>query len=116
MDILFVTETWLKPHGDEGRLHDLTPVGYIAKSFLRESRDGGIAVVYNKCLSKPLVLNLWGIPHLWGMASCQVGNFVHLFSSQNRLIDLESNLRCAISKVEPNIEALVQAKQMQKSH
>ena len=36
--------------------------------------------------------------------------------SQNRLIDLESDLRCAISKVEPNIEALVKAKQMQKSH
>ena len=52
MDILFITETWLKPHDDEGRLHDLTPAGYIAKSFPRESRDGGIAVVYNKCLSK----------------------------------------------------------------
>ena len=36
--------------------------------------------------------------------------------SRNRLIDLESNLRCAISKEEPNSEALVQAKQMQKSH
>ena len=35
---------------------------------------------------------------------------------QNRLIDLESDLRCAISKVEPNIEALIQAKQLQKSH
>ena len=29
MDILF-----MKPHGDEGRLHDLTPVGYIAKFML----------------------------------------------------------------------------------
>ncbi|XP_076069775.1 protein FAM200C-like [Oratosquilla oratoria] len=36
--------------------------------------------------------------------------------SRNRLIDLESDLRCTISKVEPNIEALVKAKQMQKSH
>jgi len=36
--------------------------------------------------------------------------------SRNRLIDLESDLRCAISKVESNIEALVKAKQMQKSH
>ena len=51
-DILFLTETWLKPHGDESRLHDLTPAGYIAMSFPRESRGGGIAVVYNKCLSK----------------------------------------------------------------
>ena len=31
--------------------------------------------------SIPGVLNLWGIPHLWGMASCQVGNFVHDFKS-----------------------------------
>ena len=52
MGILFIAETWLKPHGDEGRLHDLTPAGYIAKSIPRESRGGGIAVVYNKCLSK----------------------------------------------------------------
>ena len=36
--------------------------------------------------------------------------------SQNRLIDLESDLRYGISKVEPNIEALVKAKQVQKSH
>ena len=34
----------------------------------------------------------------------------------NRLIDLESDLRCEISNVEKNIEALVQAKQMQKYH
>ena len=52
MTFYFLTETWLKPHGDEGRLHDLTPAGYIAKSFSRESRGGGIAVGYNKCLSK----------------------------------------------------------------
>ena len=51
IDIPFITETWLKPHGDEGRLHDLTPAGYMAKSFPRESRGGGIALVYNKCLS-----------------------------------------------------------------
>ena len=52
MDILFITETRIKPHGDEGRLHDLTPAGYIATSFPQESRGGGIAVVHNKCLSK----------------------------------------------------------------
>ena len=54
MDILFITETWLKPHGNEDRLHDLTPAGYNTKSFPRESRGGGIAVVYNKCLSKQI--------------------------------------------------------------
>ena len=52
MDILSITETWLKPHGDEGKLHDLSPAGYIAKSFPRESQGADIAVVYNKCLYK----------------------------------------------------------------
>ena len=52
MDILIITVTWLKPHGDEGRLHDLTPAGYIAKSFPQESRGGDITVAYIKCLSK----------------------------------------------------------------
>ena len=52
MDILFMAETWLKPHRDEGRRHDLNPAGHIAKSFSLESRGGVIAVVYNKCLSK----------------------------------------------------------------
>ena len=52
MDFPFTTESWLKPHDDEDRLHDLTPADYIAKSFPWESRGGDIAVVYNKCLSK----------------------------------------------------------------
>ena len=54
MDILFITETWLRPHGDEGRLHDLNPAGYIDKSFPRESRGGHIAVIYNKRLFKQM--------------------------------------------------------------
>ena len=33
-------------------------------------------------------LNLWGIPHLFGMASCQVGNFVHLFPPSSVLCRL----------------------------
>ena len=56
--ILFITEAWLKPYGDEGRLHNLTPAGYIAKSFPRESRGVGIAVVYNKCLSKRISITI----------------------------------------------------------
>ena len=52
MDILFIVDTWLKPHDDEGRYHNLTRACYIAKSFPRESQGGGIAVVYIKCLSK----------------------------------------------------------------
>ena len=30
MAILSTTETWQKPHGYKGRLHDLTTSGYIA--------------------------------------------------------------------------------------
>ena len=52
MDILSITEIWLRPHGDEGRLHDLTPAGDIAKSCPQESRGGGITVACSKCLSK----------------------------------------------------------------
>ena len=32
-----------------------------------------------RCHSRAGVLNLWRIPHLWGMASCQVGNFAFTF-------------------------------------
>ena len=53
-------------------------------------------------LFKALVLNLWGIPHWWGMAQLPGGEFRAFVSTQ--------------PKVEPNIEALVKAKQMQKSH
>ena len=61
----FITEAWLKPHGDESRLHYLTPAGYIAKSFPQESRGGGIAVVYNKCQSKRIsVTAMFSFHHL----------------------------------------------------
>ena len=59
-----MTETWLNPHGDEGRLHDLTPAGYVAKSFPQESRGGGIAVVY-KCLSKQIFMTATFSFHHW---------------------------------------------------
>ena len=42
----------------------------------------------NLSTSKSLVLGLWGIPHLWGMASYQVGNFVHLFPPNSVLCRL----------------------------
>jgi len=32
-----------------------------------------VALVYYKVF-RPVVLNLWGIPHWWRMRSCQVGN------------------------------------------
>ena len=49
--ILYVYIYIYKPHVDEGSLHDLTPAGFITKSFPRESRGSDVAVVYNRCLS-----------------------------------------------------------------
>ena len=52
LDQLFITETWLNLEGDEGKIVDLAPVGYTAKSFPRLSRcGGGIAVVYKNTIS-----------------------------------------------------------------
>ena len=45
IDILFITETWLKPSDDEIKCTDLTPLGYTINSFARNSRGGGIAVL-----------------------------------------------------------------------
>ena len=51
VDILFLTETWLKPQGDSSKCADLAPVGYVVRSFPRASRGGGIAVVFRENLS-----------------------------------------------------------------
>ncbi|KAL8611832.1 hypothetical protein ACOMHN_041294 [Nucella lapillus] len=41
IDIMFITETWLKPQGDEAACVDLTPGGYSMRSFPRQARRGG---------------------------------------------------------------------------
>ena len=46
VDILFLTETWMKTHGDESKCVDLTPPGYKLRSFPRATRGGGLAVIY----------------------------------------------------------------------
>ena len=44
-DIVFLTETWIRPKGDEVLLHELAPGGFSPVSFPRGSRGGGICVV-----------------------------------------------------------------------
>ena len=54
VDILFLTESWLRQQGDEAKCPDLAPMGYSVCSFPRPSRGGGIAVVYSDTLAKCL--------------------------------------------------------------
>ena len=46
VDIMFVTETWLKTYVDEGKCVDITPTGYCMKSVQRATRGGGLAVIF----------------------------------------------------------------------
>ena len=45
VDILFLTETRLRPFDDQIKCADLTPSDYTINSFARNSRGGGIAVL-----------------------------------------------------------------------
>lgn len=55
IDMLFITETWLKATGDEPIMKDLTPPNFKIKSFPRQHRTGGgIAVIYRASLD-PIV-------------------------------------------------------------
>ena len=45
IDIMFLTETWMRRHGDEAKYADLTPPGYSLRSFLRAARGGGLAAI-----------------------------------------------------------------------
>ena len=61
VDILFITESWLRESGDEAKLCDLSPAGYSIRSFPRLSRGGGIAVLAKKntfnCLTFSTILD-----------------------------------------------------------
>ena len=52
VDVMFVTETWFSAHGDEAKIAELAPSGYVAKSFPRPSGSsgGGIVVIYRTSL------------------------------------------------------------------
>ena len=47
IQVMFLTETWLRARGDDARCSDLTPAGYSVRSFPRPSRGGGLAVIFH---------------------------------------------------------------------
>ena len=52
-DLAVVTESWLRPKGDEVRETELTPPGYLLHSAPRTTGGGGgIAIIYRKSLQK----------------------------------------------------------------
>ena len=57
IDVLFLTETWLRSTGDDAKCADLTPPGYDMKSFPRPTRGGGLAVLYRSHLPATLTSN-----------------------------------------------------------
>ena len=57
LDILMITETWLKPEGDEYTISTMTPTGYVCRSFPRGARGyGGIAFVLRSNLEATFTL------------------------------------------------------------
>ena len=50
VDVMFLTETWLRSTGDDAKCADLTPPGYDIRSFPRATRGGGLAVIYHSHL------------------------------------------------------------------
>ena len=50
IDIFLIQETWFTDKGDKGKVKELAPVGYTAKSFPRENHGGGLAIVYKDTL------------------------------------------------------------------
>ncbi|KAL8560353.1 hypothetical protein ACOMHN_006084 [Nucella lapillus] len=62
VDVMVLTETWLKESGDESKIADLTPPGYKLFSFPRQLTDpikggGGIAVIMKDCLASHTSIN-----------------------------------------------------------
>ena len=57
IDIMLLTETWLRPAGDEAKIADLAPPGYSVLSFPRSAggsgaKGGGIAFVTRTLLNR----------------------------------------------------------------
>jgi len=55
IDILVITETWLKTSGDESIIATLTPSGYRFHQFARQSRGGGVAIIFRDYLNIKMV-------------------------------------------------------------
>ena len=50
VDVMFLTEAWMKTQGDEAKCADLSSPGYTFKSFPHATRGGGLAVVMREGL------------------------------------------------------------------
>ena len=62
VDVMLLTETWLRSAGDEAKCEDLTPPGYSLISFPRDTltsnmRGGGIAFIVKESLKKNAVFS-----------------------------------------------------------
>ncbi|KAL8574274.1 hypothetical protein ACOMHN_062952 [Nucella lapillus] len=62
VDVMVLTETWLKESGDESKIADLTPPGYKLFSFPRQltasiKGGSGIAVIMKDCLASHTSIN-----------------------------------------------------------
>ena len=69
IDVLCITESWLKDSGDEAYISAMCPATHKVASFPRVGRSGGgIAFVYNKSLGNPSFSNVNG-------KSCEAGSF-----------------------------------------
>ena len=83
IDLLFITETWLKQAGDESKRADLCPNGYKLKSLPRETRAGGIAVIYkeqlNVSFTSDFIFQHSSFELLEMSLSCEKTKHIHFF-------------------------------------
>ncbi|KAL8622221.1 hypothetical protein ACOMHN_053022 [Nucella lapillus] len=49
-DLVFITETWFMAAGDEVKMCEITPPGFVLHSCPRALRGGGVAVLYKESL------------------------------------------------------------------
>ncbi|KAL8592934.1 hypothetical protein ACOMHN_050761 [Nucella lapillus] len=49
-DLVFITETWFMAAGDEVKMCEITPPGFVLYSCPRALRGGGVAVLYKESL------------------------------------------------------------------
>ena len=58
VDLVFLSETWLRPVGDEADCAALTPPGFCLKSLPRQSgTGGGLAVLHRTSLTRHIAVS-----------------------------------------------------------
>ena len=72
-----LTETWLTEQGDEAQKAEMTPAGYILKSFPRKNRrGGGLAFLMKKSWERHVVIKLLSFSTFEAFEACVVYNSV----------------------------------------